>query len=182
MDLLDAKSGMMLPIYYKTGTHWNFFGGNIAQYKIMQNIEEQFPNKITPRLYPSSIFKQSTSTDRGLERLSGFYFSNPTTQAFYPQFDGDEHVTMESPHNKNDEVIYNDNQKLKLIIFKDSFFNVLKPYFAKKFNKITLISARANKAKLIKYIELEKPDIIVEQWGERIFPYIPKNLNEFNLN
>ncbi len=173
-------------IYYKTGTHWNFMGGNIAQYEIMKVIKKMFPTKISPELYSSSIFEFDIATDRALERLSGIHPEKPC-YAPYPVFESNTKPINDFLRDANGKFIgntihtnINTDEKLNVVIFRDSFFRVLEPYFNRKFKRSTYILEELNYPSLKKYIDLEKPDIIIEAFAERKLPYVPKTFKEFN--
>lgn len=64
-------------------------------------------------------------------------------------------------------------QELNAVIFRDSFFVALKPYFSRQFYRSTYIWEKINSKSLIKYIEQEAPDIVIEEVVERSLPYTP---------
>ena len=73
-----------------------------------------------------------------------------------------------------------EDQELNAVIFRDSFSQALEPYFSRKFKRSTYIWQKLNYSSLIKYIDLEKPDIVIEEWCERMLPHVPKSINEFS--
>ncbi|OGO78854.1 MAG: hypothetical protein A2Y23_14305 [Clostridiales bacterium GWB2_37_7] len=162
--------------YSKLGTHWNAYGASIAQYKIIEEIEKIFPKQILPEFAPLKTPKRG---DMGLAKLIGVDFIEE--HDLYPVFE-----KFCTPNKK----IYNsdgrqnprqtftmicDDQQLDTIIFRDSFFLQLEPYFSRKFRRSTYIWEKLNYNSLVKYMELEKPDIVIEEWAERIFPYVPSS-------
>ncbi len=171
--LLKAKNKYQL--YSKTGTHWNKMGANIAQYEIMKAIQ-LFP--IQPELYDSSIFKSHVAHDRGLEMMMNIKF-DPPPYALFPRFKKACKPTKISKKVKGIivETLICKNKKFNAIIFRDSFFNALQPYFARKFNRSTYIWEKINYLSLKKHIELEQPNIVIEEWVERVLPHLPKDIN-----
>ena len=183
--LLNAKKSGIL--YYKTGTHWNFKGGNIAQFEIMKVIQKKFPNQIYPELYDDSIFHYKIATDRWFDRQIEKSKNSIITTAPYPLFPNESEMTTDYKKGNNNEDLgkithtnVNDSQSLKAVIFRDSFFRVLEPYFTRKFNRSTYIWKSTNLPILRKYIQSEKPDIVIEEWVERTLPYTPKNYKVFS--
>lgn len=167
-------------IYNKTGTHWNHYAANVAQYEIMKRIHNIFPTKISPELLSINMFEYRTSHDRDLERFSGIKLTTPN--APYPIFE-QTCTPKKKVHDKKGRPKYTwicEKEKLNAIIFRDSFFEALEPYFSRKFLRSTYIWEKLNYPSLIKYIELEKPDIIIEEWVERSLPFVPKSIREFN--
>lgn len=172
--LINAKQKHQL--YYKTDTHWNAYGANIAQYEIMLEIEKMFPGKIQPKL---QNFEDSILSRGDLANYIGIDSFAPDPQ---PIFTNTCQIRQQ-PLNiigKMSHTLICDTQKLNAIIFGDSFFGALQPHFSRKFNRSTYIWGKLNYSALVKYIALEKPDIIIEEWLERELPYVPKISPEFN--
>jgi len=70
-----------------------------------------------------------------------------------------------------------ETQGLNAIIFGDSFSGTLSPYFSRYFHRSTYIRKGINHYdSLIKYVEQEKPDIVIEEVVERFLPYIPSSV------
>ena len=68
-----------------------------------------------------------------------------------------------------------DDQQLDAVIFRDSFFSLLQPYFARKFARSTYIWSKLNYPALTKYLKREKPDIVIEEWIERTLPDVHRS-------
>ncbi len=160
-------------IYFKTDSHWNHYAANIAQYEIMLEIAKIFPGKINPELQ-----KLHVRTRKGGD-LSSFIGVNNLQEPFpYPVFKPTCHLTKH-PKTANETITNTftcNNQKLNTIIFRDSFFQALQPYFVRKFNRSTYIWGKLNYPSLKKYIELEQPDIVIEEIVERKLPYLPSDI------
>jgi len=160
-------------IYFKTDSHWNHYATNVAQYEIMLEIEKLFPSKIKPELQKLQV-KMRKGGD-----LSGFIGINDSQEPFpYPIF---RHTCNLTKHPKTDDETTTHffmckNNKLNAIIFRDSFFKALQPYFARKFNRSTYIWGQLDYASLKKHIEIEQPDIVIEEIVERKLPYLPKDI------
>jgi len=183
--LIKAKQKNIL--YYKTGTHWNFKGGNVAQYEIMKIIQKKFPNSISPEMYADSIFKYKIATDRWFEKQLGNFNLEKKAMAPYPMFRSNKKTSSDYKKGKKGEdlgkIIHthnNANQQLSTVIFRDSFFRILEPYFSRKFKRSTYIWQKLNLQLLKKYIRLDKPDIIIEEWVERDLLNIPENYDVFS--
>jgi len=163
-------------IYFKTDTHWNHYAANIVQYKIMLEIEKMFPGKIKPKINRLLLGKI------GGGDLANFIGVNFFKEPFpYPIFKETCELSI-YPENANetiDHTVICDSQQLNIIIFRDSFFETLQHYFVRKFKRSTYIQKPLNYPSLVKYIELEKPDIVIEELVERGLPYVPSEI-EFN--
>ena len=166
-------------VYYKTDTHWNHYGANIAQYEIMLEIEKIFPKQLVPE---KINLKSGTRGGGDLANFIGvqdFKELNPE-----PIFE-DACLPIKKPINANEREIHTltcETQEINAVIFRDSFFSALEPYFSRKFKRSTYIWEKVNYPSLSKYIDLEKPDLIIEEWVERDLPYVPALTQEFSYS
>jgi len=172
-SLIDEKSKHQL--YYKTDTHWNQYGANVAQFEIMKRIKPLFPGQITPFLLDNNKFKILPKGGGDLARfakIENIKEDNPT-----PILGTDCIQVNETPKIKAREThtMVCETKKLNAVIFRDSFFNALQPYISRQFHRSTYIWGKMNYASLIKYVEQENPDIVIEEVIERSLPYIPSN-------
>lgn len=167
--LIESKNKYQL--YYKTDTHWNHSGANIAQYEIMREIKRFFPKSIKPQLFE---LKNGYSEDGDLARLigvSGFkeynplpIFKNTCQPSKYPK-----NATYREPYSYSCK-----GQQINVLVYRDSFFEALIPYFARKFRHSTYVWEKPTLSSLKKYVDSEHPDIVIEEWAERDFPYVLK--------
>ena len=179
VSVVDLRPALMKykdkkQLYYKTDTHWNHFGDNIAQYEIMKKIEQLFPNQIEPEMIQD--FKYIRERDGDLANFMGL---NTIQEFLYePIFQESCAVTKEPPDAKQKDIhtFICEGQKLNALIFRDSFFENLKPYFSRKFKRSTYIWNKLNHSYLTQYVELEKPDIVIDEFVERNLPYIPQDV------
>ena len=158
-------------LYYKTDTHWNYMGANVAQFEIMKRIENKFPGLLVPYLLSDHEFKDLNFSEGDLARFAGLEIveNNP-----YPIF---KHSCKQHNEESDKEaaIVYTtvcENQKLRLLVFRDSFFKALQPYFSRKFKTVTYIPGKISYQKLIKYIDKYQPDIVIEEVIERELPYV----------
>lgn len=163
-------------VYYKSDTHWNHYGANVAQYEIMNTIENIFPDRISPSFLSDSQFELTNKNNGDLAKFANIEsFCEPSPQ---PVFEGpcnsftEKSLTKET---RNYTTTCN-RQKLKAVIFRDSFFTALQPYFSNKFLQATYVWERINHASLVNEIDKNQPDIVIDEVVERSLPYIPANI------
>lgn len=176
--LLKAKTNGTL-LYYKTDTHWNHFGSNIAQYEIAKRLASFYPDQIKPLVYNKTDFIIKPIAGGDLAKLLGEKLQykeynpnpilDPCTRRPIPLND-DYTRTFSTQCGKSN---------LNAIIFRDSFFEYLYQYVSLYFNRATFISKRLEFSAMSKDIDREKPDIVIEEWAERFLPIIPKVEPEF---
>ncbi|MCK5361010.1 MAG: hypothetical protein KAJ95_10315, partial [Gammaproteobacteria bacterium] len=71
--------------------------------------------------------------------------------------------------------------ELNALVFRDSFFEHLYQYISLYFNRATFVSKRIEYASLNKYINNDRPDIVIEEWAERYLVSVPEIEPEFKL-
>ncbi len=179
IDVRDQliKAKMAHQLYPKTGTHWNHYAANIVQYEIMKEIEKLFPGRIQPEM---EALRDETIDGEELANFIGVHiFKEHEPQ---PVFEDACCMPEKDPPDAEGMTTHTlicKDQKLDAVIFRDSFFSALQPYFARKFRRSTYIWDRLGYSALKKYIALEKPDIVIEEWVERTLPFVPE-CNNYN--
>ena len=160
-------------VYFKMDTHWNHYGANAAQFEIINKIKLFFPaEKLSPELLNENQFNIVT-TKGDLAEMAKIESSVEDTPQ--PVFENTCTPVNEQPKAKGAEThtMVCDTQKLNAVIFRDSFFTALQPYFSRYFYRSTYIWESMNFKSLVKYVEQEQPDIVIDEMIERGFPYIP---------
>jgi hypothetical protein len=166
--LISAKE--QHSVYYKTDTHWNHYGANIAQYKIMLAIEELFPGSIHPELYQMQV------TTKGGGDLAGFLGLNIFEEEEPQPVFQDLCQPTTSPLDLSQSLSHAptcESQSLSVLVFGDSFFDALEPYFSRKFKNATYLNKQLDYETLTKQVLLNNPDIVIEEIVERKLPYVP---------
>lgn len=161
-------------VYFKNDTHWNHYGANVAQFTIMNKINELFPGRISPTLLTSKQFEISSKSDGDLAELVNietFYEDAP-----YPIFEnGCTPVLDNSIEASNSYITSCTNKELSAIVFGDSFFLALKPYFSRNLHRFVYLPEKINYESLNYFIEQNQPDIVIDEVVERELPYIPSS-------
>ena len=157
-------------VYYRSDTHWNHYGANIAQHEIIQKVKEIFPEKISPMLLTDHQFEMNTKDDGDLAKLASIEaFSEPSPQPIFEET-CNTYIELYSAKEASNYTTTCNTQKLKTIIYRDSFFTALQPYFSKKFLSATYIQERISQASLVEQLEENKPDIVINEVVERGIP------------
>ncbi|MEE9412149.1 MAG: hypothetical protein V3V22_03760 [Methylococcales bacterium] len=174
--VVDLRPSLMMEkkyrqVYYKYDTHWNQYGANVAQFEIMKTIKNFFPEKIKPFLLDNNQFKTVTRRVGDLAKFANI--NNIKEEMPQPVFEAGCTPVNEISDLKKMEThtMVCKTQQLNALIFRDSFFNALKPYISRHFNRSTYIWKRMNYSSLAKYVEQEKPDIVIDEVIERSLPY-----------
>ena len=170
--LLEEKNNQQ--VYHKSDTHWNHYGANVAQFKIMDKINEIFPGKISPVFLTPEQFKISEKTNGDLAKLT--HMEEFKEDAPYPIFkDSCTPIQEKTSKESNSYITSCDDKELNTVVFGDSFFLTLKPYFSRNFNRFVYVPEKINHKSLSNFIEKNKPDIVIDEIVERELPYIPSS-------
>jgi len=158
--LLDAKNSGQ--VYNRTDTHWNEPGAYLVYRKILDSLGGRFP---TVKAYPPGDFALSNETLRG--DLSHML---PLTKLFVeqsiaitPKFERKARMLQYDPNGTTITEIA-DATLPKAVIFRDSFFNSLLPFFSEHFRRAVYVhSFEVNEDLVLK----EKPDVVILEIAER---------------
>ena len=158
-------------VYFKSDTHWNHYGANVVQYEILKKIRSLFPLQINPHLLGYNQFSIESMQGgdlAGIAKIQNVVETDPK-----PIFEKGCLPRNETPENTGEKThtLVCETKKLNAIIFRDSFFEALKPYISRQFNRSTYIWGRVDYSLLTEFIEKEKPDIVIEEVIERALPY-----------
>ena len=177
--ILNAKSTDSI-LYFRSDTHWNHFGSNIAQYEIAKILASFYPDQIKPILYEKSQFIINPISGGDLSVMIGqksnYHESNPNptvdpcARRSIP-LDGDFSQTFTTNCRKSE---------LTVLVFRDSFFEYLYQFISLYFKRATFISKQIEFSVISNYLENDKPDIVIEEWAERFLIAIPEPEPEFN--
>ena len=191
--LLAAKQERQ--IYHKGDTHWNMIGANIAQYAILSRIREDLPELDEPVLHADAAFE--------LERWPAFsaaginyYNGNSGMMGF--GYEADEPQPLLKTHNwdcvapavinygawdyldpsikANVFEVKSCNQKrYRLLMFRDSFSELLTPFLSKSFSlSVYIRPPRPLSMDWQQMIDLSKPDVIIDETLERYLKMVPR--------
>ena len=170
--LLEEKKNKQ--VYLKSDTHWNHYGANVAQFNIMKKINEIFPGKISPVFLTPAQFEISEKTNGDLTKIA--HMEKFKEDAPYPIFkDSCTPIQEKISIDSNSYITSCDDKELNTVVFGDSFFLALKPYFSRSFNRFVYVSEKINHKSLSNFVEKNKPDIVIDEIVERELPYIPSS-------
>jgi hypothetical protein len=157
-------------VYFYRDSHWNYLGANHAQKAIREALSALFPGEIIAELFPMNA---------GVERegdLNGYIGLLPQPRTgLVPDF-SDACKPRTIPENAAPRDIHTnvcEGGRLRAIVFRDSFFTLLEPFFSRVFGRSTYIWTKLDMEVLKRLLEEEKPDVVIEEWVERELPRVP---------
>ncbi len=162
-------------IYYKQDAHWNCLGAYYASNEIVSNIN------ISPQLLPHPLtdFNPGTFLDSTLDiagtMVLGFQEEAPTlTSKFITSPDAQQILFTDA---KLMKMSVNSQSDLpNAFVLHDSFYNeclnqFLEPYFSKTYS---MHYATATLDDYVKWVDREKPDVVIVEFAERHIEYFLK--------
>lgn len=170
---LEKKKTQELPLYYETDTHWNLLGGYYAYEKINEIVLKLFPNVKFPQI-EYEITDVHTRYDFGdLLPVMGLKEGKSTHVILEPKGASFSDYYPYKENGNSDRVFTKSNDKSlpKVIIYRDSFYASLTPYFSTLFSEAEYIW-KTFKEEDKQYVLNEKPDLLVFEAVERFIDNI----------
>jgi len=173
-SLLKTKSkSESRPLYYKYDTHWNKLGAYLSFQELMQPISAWYPDTN----FTTSFSFQGTLTHKGgdLARLS----LQKTLDETAPQIKKIircEPRPIAIPYalsdviqrpGRNSFIRRCNKQNLRIMVFRDSFFNQIEPFISQNFAEVVYLWKDYDKKNISEIMKYYKPDIVIEEIVER---------------
>ncbi len=152
-------------LYQQTDTHWNEVGAYFAYRPIVPVLNRWFDTGPAPDLTDLTLTPVE-SVGGDLAGIIGLRDAMPDTWLFLHAYSPQE--VQEKIHIKMPETIVTEKPDKSLprgVIFRDSFAEALRPFFARHFSRVVYSSRHTFDLELI---EREDPDIVIHEILERI--------------
>ncbi len=158
--------------FHRTDSHWNAWGANFAQYALVRRLNAESAAGVRPRRWPASsyVWRRRGGGDlallMGLQRVLG----EMAPEAHFPSCATA--VRTVSAHPVIRETACGAGGGT-LLVFRDSFFEALRPYVSTYFDRAVFVDHRAEPELLKRLVARYRPDVVVEEWVERLLPMVP---------
>ncbi len=172
-------------LYYKNDSHWNQLGAYIAFQKVFEKLAEWFPDEEFITDFPFGADETGLGGNSGIGGDLAQMLMQPELTETYPQVKrfkscatyvhypyqisnlikgGGRDSFMKSCPSKN----------LRAVIFRDSFFVALEPFFSENFKEVIYLWKGFDRQNMEEILLHFKPDIVIEAGVEReIFNALP---------
>ena len=159
-------------LYHKTDTHWNHTGAYIAYKEVVENLEKKHKRIKSTSL--DHFTKVNTYLEGDITRMINTNVKEKITR--YQTNENSSVKTLES--NDASLKFSNEEKKLKLLMYRDSFSNYWIDYFNEDFSETIYYrySNGISKSDIIK----AQTDVFILEVGERHFDKLLKNLKLIN--
>ena len=175
-ELQNAKKKEKL--YAKADSHWNDYGAFIAYQILINHLKKDFPIIEEARTESNfEIIKSISNHKSTADMINAHRFITDEEIIFRSKTEKLEKVDRRLPIPDNYNLSKNgyeiryktvDGNKIKILVFRDSFSNRLMKFLSLHFEESIYISNFHKFSK--KIIEIEQPDIILHQIVERNLP------------
>ena len=180
IDMTDAlkHSKTIYPVYYQTDSHWNFHGGFVGYQEIMKSVKRHFPD-IHIVTENEAGLHLNNSNGKDLAALLNLSHDIPEPYSYKCNFDYETNVKSKKTLDAVGHqfiVETNSTGMPKALIFRDSFTDMMIPYFNQSFSAILYAQHEHDRFRM-KLVESFKPDIVLHIIVERLIQYIPYNID-----
>lgn len=170
MELASSKAAGLL--YYRTDTHWNYRGGLVGNQAIITALQRQLPGmKPVPSLPNLFVNEEGPGGDLALMlgNPDGFRESYTNVNLQVMRAGGFciyslGMISESSPPFTTHCV----SQPYRTVVFHDSFFIGMFPFFAASIGEATFLSHRITTSDLRKFALNSHVDVVIDEWLERL--------------
>ena len=164
---LEAKKERL--VYYATDSHWNQYGAFLAYREIILALNKQFSN-----LQPYALGDFNERTQKMVGDTATIAKINISEEI--PVLKLKDSVNNRTIDLNSITIYINDQESLPdMIIFHDSFSEILKQFLPLSFHKSVFINKSGNDLD-ISFIEAEKPDVVLLEFTERNLSILLNNI------
>jgi hypothetical protein len=171
-EFFNAKSKGRL--YDKTGTHWNDYGAFVGYRKIMHKISQWFPKE----QFKFDFYFHDTMAERPGGELLRMLGLDKTIKEMVPVLKERHYcaqpvelnLEINNFHKMQDTTPFVKGCKdatLRVLVFRDSFFNRLEPFFSENFQQVVYVWQFYDQETVERLIDYFHPHIIIEERVER---------------
>jgi alginate O-acetyltransferase complex protein AlgJ len=161
--LLRARKSDM-ELYLKTDTHWNLYGAHLAEHALAEAIGARLQAPLAPDPPAPEHYVQITQPGGDLARLLGL---GPFLSDRAVARTEEERPCARENLDGHDFVIRCGVSALRVVVFRDSFFEAMEPAFSRRFGESAYLWGDLDQERLAAAIERYRPDVVVEQRIER---------------
>ena len=161
-------------VYKLTDSHWNMKGAHLAFEHIIARIQQNFPRTQFVRDF---FFTEQLQESRGGDLASMMMMADVMYEKlpvlaprkncaemlpFKLQLHDVGSAPQEQPRMTGCKLA-----DLTAIVFGDSFFLLLEPFFSENFSKVIYVNKKYDQRNIEEIMQLYKPDIVIEERAER---------------
>jgi alginate O-acetyltransferase complex protein AlgJ len=196
VEVLDLRPALLVakskkPTYFKTDTHWNSFGGWVAYHEIIKRLSKNnlgiklkseddysfFEKKIDGQDLANMMGLRENFHEIEIQLYPKEKCARPVDLKLNSEFKWPKY-----PQWHEAKFFECKKEKLKAVVFQDSFGRTLSNYIPENFKETTFIWDYPTYSVIEAAVKQFKPDVIIEERVERhIKPMIPNFIKPLNI-
>lgn len=168
-------------VFFKSDTHWTPYGAYLGYLALADKLESIFPGSrfkrdftLSDTLSRACDKKKDSCGDLttmllDFDSFTEYYrtVSSSSSCAYSKDYDY-KLSNVNAAHPKTYPVVQGcDTAELTALVFRDSFFNALKPFFSENFKEVIYLWKNYDQKNIEELLEVFTPDIVIEEKGER---------------
>ena len=174
--LLEAKKETKAALYYKSSTHWNYYGAYFAYKAMINHINKDFPAVGEPIPLEKITWNCSVDMKKDVDliemaALIGYargYELLPKNPDIYAGDTVEHNFPKGKPDFPTLYIVNKKKQSPNLLMFRDSYARQLYPYLSHHFNRSAYLWTNTFDKDLV---EDDKPDMVIWEMSERFIPF-----------
>lgn len=171
---LDVRGALLAEkkrhlVYYRTDTHWNFRGGLVAYEALTKHLTTWFPDIVPkPRDFFQEVVLQNEPGGDLVQLVNLHGLLREDRPIFQPKSVCSRrwHFPI-SNSNVPSFAMGCRKERLKAVVFRDSYFNFVLPFLSEHFQQIVYIWSGYDQTILENVLDTFQPDIVIEEYLER---------------
>ena len=166
-------------LFFQSDTHWTEYGAFLGYLAIADRLESTFPQNHFKRDFTfSKTITRKCEKKANCGDLTLMLLEYETFEESFKTVDDYSSCTVPQSIDyrfSNLDMSAKDpylakackSRRLKTIVFRDSFFEALEPYMTENFNEVIYLWKKYDQANVEELLRTFKPDIVIEERGER---------------
>jgi len=174
--LRASKDNKPYQIYYKIDTHWNMLGAYIGFQHVFDRISQWYPDEtFTTEFSFYETLQETEESDLGVmlmmeDRTSEKSLHLKTESACAQDLPLNLQLSRIPPEEQKIPFMKGcPRANLRAVVFRDSFFIALEPFFSENFEQVVYVWKQYDQDNMEELIEAIHPDIVIEERVERLF-------------
>lgn len=172
LDLRSAiRANRRLPMFVATDLHWTEPAGYVASKTIVEFLRQRYPELPEPKRLSDYVITESLDVGGDLAAHINLrsilreyiYPMAARNGSFVPPSTESQYLRLPQLSPSHPTVVYkNDAAQLRLVVFRNSFFNVVHKFIAPHFRETVIFWREFEPS----YVDAVKPDIVIRQFLE----------------
>lgn len=167
-------------LYFKSDTHWNQYGAYLGYLTIAEKIESLFAGSRFKKdfTFSKTITRRCEKENKNCGDVTDMILDYDSFDESFKVVDEFSRCAVDQKHDYNFSNLNTSisdyyiaktckSKELKVLVFRDSFFEALEPYFSENCKEVIYLWKSYDQKNVEELLAVFKPDIVIEEKGER---------------